>query len=78
MKLQSILKSLRFKEEIEAENEKKIVEEITEVKEALVERVDSYLEYVADEWLKDNKLSVEHGLKSEMTESFLSGMKTTI
>ena len=68
-------KVAKIQEEIEEENEKKIVEEITEVKEALVERVDSYLEYVADEWLKDNKLSVEHGLKSEMTESFLSGMK---
>jgi hypothetical protein len=68
-------KVAKIQEELEAENEKKIVEEITEVKEALVERVDSYLEYVADEWLKDNKLSVEHGLKSEMTESFLSGMK---
>ena len=68
-------KVAKIKEEIEEENEKKIVEEITEVKAALVERVDSYLEYVADEWLKDNKLSVEHGLKSEMTESFLSGMK---
>ncbi len=68
-------KVAKIQEEIEAENEKKIVEEITEIKEALVERVDSYLEYVADEWLKDNKLSVEHGLKSEMTESFLSGMK---
>ena len=69
-------KVAKIKEDLEAENEKKIVEEITEVKAALVERVDSYLEYVADEWLKDNKLSVEHGLKSEMTESFLSGMKT--
>ena len=69
-------KVAKIKEDIEAENEKKIVEEITEVKEALVERVDSYLEYVADEWLKDNKLSVAHGLKSEMTESFLTGMKT--
>ena len=68
-------KVAKIQEELEAENEKKIVEEITEVKAALVERVDSYLEYVADEWLKDNKLSVEHGLKSEMTESFLSGMK---
>ena len=69
-------KVAKIKEDLETENEKKIVEEITEVKEALVERVDSYLEYVADEWLKDNKLSVEHGLKSEMTESFLTGMKT--
>ena len=65
-----------IEEEIKEANEKAIVEEIDQIKTALVERVDSYLEYVSDEWLKDNKLSVEHGLKSEMTESFLSGMKT--
>ena len=69
-------KVAKIQEEIETENEKKIVEEITEIKSALVERVDGYLEYVADEWLKANKLSVENGLKSEMTESFLTGMKT--
>ena len=65
-----------IEEELKKANEEKIVEEITEVKSALVERVDGYLEYVADEWLKANKLSVENGLKSEMTESFLTGMKT--
>ena len=65
-----------IEEEIKEANEKAIVEEIDQIKTALVERVDSYLEYVSDEWLKDNKLSVEHGLKSEMTESFLAGMKT--
>ena len=41
----------------------------------LVERVDAYLEYVADEWLQENALIVEQGLKTEMTESFLQGMK---
>jgi len=61
--------------EMEAKNEERIVEEIETVKSALIERVDSYLEYVADEWLQENELAVEHGLKSEMTESFLSGMK---
>ena len=62
-------------QEMEAKNEERIVEEIETVKSALIERVDSYLEYVADEWLQENELAVEHGLKSEMTESFLSGMK---
>ena len=38
-------------------------------------RVDSYLEYVAEEWMTENELAIEHGLKTEMTESFLSGMK---
>ena len=62
-------------EDLKKENEQKIVEEIESVKSKLVERVDSYLEYVADEWLKENALAVEHGLKSEMTESFLGGMR---
>ena len=46
-----------------------------EVGESLAERVDSYLEYVADEWFNENALAIEKGLQSEMTESFLSGMK---
>ncbi len=62
-------------EDLKKENEEKISEEIESVKSKLVERVDSYLEYVADEWLKQNTLAVEHGLKSEMTESFLSVMR---
>jgi len=63
------------KEALEAQYEERLVEEIEEIKEALKERVDSYLEYVADEWIAENQLSVEQGLKTEMTESFLSGMK---
>ena len=55
--------------------EARMVEEVTEIKAALEERVDSYLEYVAEEWMTENQLAVESGLKSEMTESFLSGMK---
>ena len=59
-------------EESYAEN---LVEEIATVKANLTERLDSYLEYVADEWVQENKLAVEAGIKSEMTESFLTGMK---
>ncbi len=59
-------------EESYAEN---LVEEIATVKANLTERLDSYLEYVADEWVQENKLAVEAGIKSEMTESFLNGMK---
>ena len=44
-------------------------------KKSLAERVDSYLEYVADEWFEENALAIENGLKTEMTESFLTGMK---
>jgi len=64
-----------IKEELEAQYQEKLAEEIEAAKESLAERVDSYLEYVADEWFEENALAVENGLKSEMTESFLEGMK---
>ena len=60
---------------IEEQYEEKLVEELVEYKVELTERVDSYLEYVAQEWMEENTLQVEQGLKSEMTESFLSGMR---
>ena len=62
-------------EEVKASQEEKIAEEVAQYKSILQERVDSYLEYVADEWMNENKLAAENGLKTEMTESFLSGMK---
>ena len=64
-----------MKEELKSEYEKSLIEEVATVKEELSSRADSYLEYVAQEWLEENQLAVEHGLKTEMTESFLSGMK---
>ena len=65
-----------IKEDLEKENSKKLEEEIESKKVELTERVDSYLEYVAGEWLQENELAVEAGLKTEMTESFLEGMKS--
>jgi len=53
-----------------------LIEEVEFIKKELTDRVDSYLEYVADEWIQENALAVEHGLKTEMTESFLTGMKS--
>ena len=61
---------------LEEEFEQRLVEEVAAEKEALQERVDSYLEYVSDEWMDENQLAIEHGLKTELTESFLSGMKS--
>jgi hypothetical protein len=58
-----------------SEEKEKVAEEFATVKTELAERVDSYLEYVADEWFEENALAVEAGLKTDMTESFLSGMK---
>jgi hypothetical protein len=65
-----------IREELEAKYEEKFVEEVASAKESLAERVDSYLEYVADEWMSENQLAVDSGLKTEMTESFLTGMKS--
>ena len=62
-------------EALEAQYEIKLEEAREGLKEALTNRVDSYLEYVAEEWMTENELAIEHGLKTEMTESFLSGMK---
>ena len=64
-----------IKEQLQSAYEQALVEEISTIKEGLEERLDAYLEYVADEWIQENALQVEHGLKTEMTESFLAGMK---
>ena len=68
-------KVVQIKEVLDAEYEAKLLEEVTEIKDALNERVDSYLEYVADEWFTENQLAVEAGLKEELTESFMTGLK---
>ena len=64
-----------IQEALEAQYAARITEATEELKGSLQERVDSYLEYVAQEWMVENELAVEQGLKTEMTESFLSGMK---
>jgi hypothetical protein len=65
----------QIKETLEAEYDAKLLEEVEEIKGALNERVDSYLEYVADEWFTENQLAVQGGLKEELTESFMTGLK---
>ena len=64
------------KEALEAKYSETLEERIAEEKATLSDRVDNYLEYVADEWFTENALAVEQGLKTDMTESFLSGMKS--
>ena len=65
-----------IKEELKSSYEEALVEEVVTIKTELVERVDSYLEYVAQEWITENQISVENGLKTEMTESFLTGIRS--
>jgi len=69
-------KIVDIKEELQYSYEKALVEQIETIKEGLEDRIDSYLEYVADEWVNENALVIEQGLKTEMTESFLQGMKS--
>ena len=68
-------KVAEVQEELTAQYETTLEEEVVAIKAELTERVDAYLEYVSEEWMTENTLAIESGLKSEMTESFLAGMK---
>ena len=65
-----------IKEALEEQYAEALAEEVVEIKSTLSERVDAYLEYVAGEWFEENALTIEQGLKTEMTESFLQGMRS--
>jgi len=69
-------KVFEMQESLNEAYQEALVEEVVAIREELTERLDSYLEYVADEWFQENALAVEAGLKSEITESFLDGMKS--
>ena len=62
--------------QLEEQFTKAFDEEIASHKAELTERVDSYLEYVANEWINENALAVETGIRGELSESFMSGLKT--
>ena len=61
--------------EAEAKLEEETNQKIEEIKDDLTEKVDSYLNYVSESWVKENELAIERGLKSELTEDFISGLK---
>ena len=61
--------------QLNEEYNKKLTEEVETIKVELTERTDAYLEYVAQEWMEENAIAVEKGIKTEMTESFMEGMK---
>ena len=62
-------------EEMQADFDKKLTEETSKSKDELVEKVDSYLAYVVEEWMKENELALERGIKGEIAEDFISGLK---
>ena len=68
----------RIKEQtkiLEAQFEEKLSTEKETMKEAMVEKVDSYLNYVVEEWMKENELAVERGIRTEIAEDFITGLK---
>jgi hypothetical protein len=64
-----------IKEAFESQYEQRLIEEVLEIQEQLSERVDAYLEYVSEEWFAENQLAIQGGLKEELTESFMTGLK---
>jgi hypothetical protein len=63
------------KKKMHAGYEEKLKEESEKAKGELVEKVDSYLAYVVEEWMKENELALERGIKGEIAEDFISGLK---
>ena len=62
-------------ERIELEKTQEIAEEHEAFKTELAEKVDGYLDYVVSEWMKENELAIERGLKGEIAEDFITGLK---
>ncbi len=69
----------RIKEQeakIKAQYEEKLSKESETIKGAMADKVDAYLNYVVEEWMKENELAVERGIRTEIAEDFITGLKT--
>jgi hypothetical protein len=62
-------------ERIEANYQERLEEETSAHRSELVEKVDSYLNYVVEQWMEENKLAIQNGLRTEIAENFMTGMK---
>jgi hypothetical protein len=70
--------STRVQEEVSVLEEayaKSLEEEVSQIHEQLIEQVDSYLNYVVENWVKENEVAIESGLRTELTEGFISGLR---
>lgn len=68
----------RVKEEVtrlEEEFESKLEEQVDAITEGLVEKIDGYLDYVVEQWMEQNEIALENGVKGDIMESFVSGMR---
>jgi hypothetical protein len=61
---------------IEMEKTQEVAEEINTIRDELTEKVDAYMNYVVEEWMKENEIAIERGLKGEIAEDFISGLKS--
>jgi hypothetical protein len=61
---------------IEEAKTQEIAEEVESVRSELTEKVDAYMNYVVEEWMKENEIAIERGLKGEIAEDFISGLKS--
>ena len=62
-------------EKLESEYEIRLAEETDAVREELTEKIDEYLSHVAEEWVKENEVAIDNGLRTELTEDFMSALK---
>jgi len=65
----------QIEEEVQAKYESLLEQHTIAVTEELVERIDNYLNYVVEEWMQDNRLAIEQGLRTEITENFISNLR---
>jgi hypothetical protein len=65
-----------IKEQLLQESAKIVEEEVTKNTQEMATRLDEYLDYVVEEWMKENKLAVESGIRTEVAESFMNGLKS--
>jgi hypothetical protein len=66
----------QIQEQMEAEYAGQLEEAIDTIKNDLTQKVDDYLSYVVEQWMEDNEIAIESGLRSELTEEFIAGMRT--
>jgi hypothetical protein len=65
----------QIEEEVETKYASMLEEAVTEIKADLTTKVDDYLNYVVEQWLADNEIAIESGLRAELTEDFIAGLR---
>jgi len=68
-------RTIEYKAQLDEQFEANLAEAVEAVADELTEKVNSYLNYVVEQWVEDNKLAIESGLRTEVMESFLAGMR---